>query len=102
MIDDLLFLEKKRVRSGTARVYHGGYTRLQSDVRRNSKRCLMGASLWSKPVKRRASVSDVEVNIDKTGRHVKPRSVDDLGSLTGGNVFFHCRNFVLRNRDVHH
>ena len=43
----------------------------------------------------------MEMNINQTGRDVQTGSIDNFSRLTGGNIFFHGRDLVLGNRDVH-
>ena len=101
-IDDLLFFQKKRFRARTPCVHHRGHARLQRDVRGDPVWRCVDAAFRSKPVERRASMADMDVNINKTGSDIEPGSVHHLPRLTGGNVFFDRGNSVFRHRDVHH
>ena len=101
-INHLFLLQKKRVRSRTACIHHRGHTRLQSDVRGNSVRHGMCATFGSEPVERRATMADMNMNINQPGSNVKPRSVHHLPGLTGGNIFFYRGNFAFRHCHVHH
>ena len=47
-------------------------------------------------------MADVEMDINQTRRDVQAGSIDNFPRLTGGNIFFHGRDLVLGDRNIHH
>src|SRR5215831_18387561 len=62
----------------------------------------MGASFRIKPIERRATISDMEVNVDEAGGNVEAGGVDDFACRGGGDILFDGRDFSARNGDVRH
>jgi hypothetical protein len=101
VIHDAFLFRKKRFSAGGAGINDGGYAGSEGEISGDGVGLDVRTSGRIKPIERRASCGDVNVNVDEAGSDVETGGIDDFFGGGRGNVFFDSGDFTGSDSDIH-